>query len=535
MKIQRDTSTYRELDALSRRRGMSRREFMGRAAALGVLPIAAQLWATGAEAQTPVKGGLLRIALDGGSTSDSLDPNLFTGGNFPATLYHAVYDLLVQIGPDGGPAPMLAETWEPNDDLTVWRLGLRKGVTFHDGRPFTARDVAYSIGYLATEGSANGAVKRNMEKIVETKIEDDHTIILTLSAPNIDFPTVLSLRGTFIIPDGTTDFTNAVGTGPYAVESFEPGTRASLKKYDAFWTDQDGHFDEIRLLAISDAATRTNAVMNGDVDLANSPEVSTVQRLASVSGIEIFKADGGQHFTTAMNASMAPFDNPDVRLAIKHGVRRQEFVDKVLGGFGYLGNDNPIGRNYKYFNDSIPQREFDPERAKYHWEKAELGNAGLKLYASEGAYSGSVAAAQLVQASLSEVGIPIEVEAASGDGYWSDVWLKVPWCSVYWNGNATAGAQLSYYTTGNGYNDVSFNNARFDELLASAAKERDETLRGEMYGEAQQIFHDEAGTVVLGFNSYVSAGSSKLGHGKIGTITSLDDFLVTRRWWWKEA
>ena len=536
MALKSDRNGFRELEQLSHQRGLNRRDFLGRAAALGLLPVAAQLWANGASAQTPVRGGLLRMGLDGGDTTDSLDPRAYIGTPHVSQVYGCVYDSLTNIRPGGVVAPMLAESWESNDDATVWRFNLRQGVTFHDGRPFSAEDVLYSAAYLADELNIRGPVKTFYQSVTSVEADGDRTVVFTFAQPNYDVPTMMGIQGNIIVPAGTTDFSTAIGTGPYRVESYEQGLRARLVKYDGFWTDEEGHFDEVEIINIADASTRTSALRNGDVDVIYRPDVATASRLASQSGIELILAEGGQHYTTPMRVVSSPMDNLDVRLAIKYGVRRQEFVDRVLGGFGYVGNDTPIGPNYAYYNAEIEAREYDPERARFHLERAGISASDLPaLKASDGAFSGAVNAAQLVQASLAEAGIEIDIETVPGDGYWSDVWRVAPWCFCYWNGSVTIGQQLSYYSTGHSYSDTAFSNERFDALVAEAASERDEALRAEMYGEAQTILHDEGGTVVLGFSQFVHAGSDRLGHGELGGSAPVDDHALARRWWWNEA
>ena len=525
-----------ELEHLSRQSGLSRRDFMSRAAAMGLLPAATQLLATGAFAQTPVPGGLLRIGLDGGDTTDSLDPRAYIGTPHVSQVFSSIYDSLVLIKPGGELGPMLAESWDSNADATEWRFVLRQGVTFHDGRPFGVDDVIYSAAYLADELNIRAPVKSLLQAVASVEADGDNAVVFKLNTSNYDFATMMGIQGNFIVPAGTTDFTAPVGTGPYVLESYEPGIRARLIKYDEFWTDEEGHFDEVEIINIADASTRTSALRNGDVDVIYRPDIATASRLSSLPGIELVLAEGGQHYTTPMRVSSSPLDNLDVRLAIKYGVRRQEFVDRVLGGFGYVGNDTPISPNYAYYNDALEAREYDPDRARFHLEKSGVSASDIPvLKTSDGAFSGAVNAAQLVQASLSEAGIDIDIETVPGDGYWSDVWTVAPWCFVYWNGSVTIGQQLSYYTSGNAYNDAAFNNDRFDTLVANAAVERDETLRSEMYGEAQTILHDEGATLVLGFSQFIHAASSRLGHGELGGRTAVDDHSLARRWWWKEA
>ncbi len=515
----------------------SRRRFLGQTAAAGALAASGLLRSTSyAHASTPKKGGLLRMGLVGGSTTDTLDPLQFIGTTHVTQVYNAIFDRLTDVSPGGKIVPMLAESWEANADATVWKLLLRKGVTFHDGSDFSAEDVVYSLRRAAGEDNLRPSAKATAQAITNIKIEGPHSLVLELDGSRFDFDTEMSEQGLYMIKNGSTDFNQPVGTGPYVLESFEPGVRARVKKFDGFWSDAEGHFAEVEMINIADAASRSNAVRNGDVDVIYRPDVATASRLRSVPGIEFTLATGGQHYTTAMRVNVSPLDNNDVRLAIKYGIKRQEFVDKILGGFGAPGNDTPIGSSYAFFNDSLPQREYDADKANYHWKKAGIDtNSGLTLTASDGAFSGSVAAAQLMQASLGDAGINIDVKTVPGDGYWSDIWRVVPWCFCYWNGSAIIGNQLSYYTSSNSYNDAAWQNETFDKLVADAAIQRDTALRQELYGEAQRLLHEEGGTTVIAFASFVHAGSAKLGHGEVGALAPADDHSLARRWWWAES
>ncbi|WP_424978817.1 ABC transporter substrate-binding protein [Leisingera sp. S232] len=517
--------------------GLSRRRFLSQTAAVGALASSGLLLNPGkALANTPKKGGVLRMGLVGGATTDTLDPLQYLGTVHASQVFNCIFDKLTNVAPGGKIVPMLAESWDTNDDASVWKFALRKGVTFHDGSAFTAKDVAYSMKRAAGEDNTRPGAKAAAQAVTNIIVENDHSIVFELNGPRFDFDTEVSEQGLYMIKEGATDFANPIGTGPYSLVSFEPGVRAKVKKYAGFWSEDEGHFDEVELINMADAASRSNAVRNGDVDVIDRPDVATASRLRAVPGIEFAVATGGQHYTTPMRVNGSPLDNNDVRMAIKFGVKRQEFVDKVLGGFGAPGNDTPINSSYAYFNDSLEQRVYDPDKAMHHWKKSGLdASSGLTLTSSDGAFSGAVSGAQLIQASMASAGIDIKVKTVPGDGYWSDVWRVVPWCFCYWNGAATIGNQLSYYTSDNAYNDTAFQSETFDKLVADAAVQKDQALRAELYGEAQKILHEEGGTVTLAFASFVQAGSSKLGHGEVGALAPADDHALARRWWWAES
>jgi peptide/nickel transport system substrate-binding protein len=158
--------------------------------------------------------------------------------------------------------------------------------------------------------------------------------------------------------------------------------------------------------------------------------------LGRVPTLDILKTTGTQHFTFPMRVNAAPFDNYDLRMALKYAIKRQELVDKILLGNGEAGNDVPVNASMPYFNTELPVHEFDPEKAAEHYKKS--GHSGaIQLSVSDAAFTGAVDAAQLIAASAKEAGIEIELVREPSDGYWSNVWNKKPWCACYWGGRPT--------------------------------------------------------------------------------------------------
>ena len=126
-----------------------------------------------------------------------------------------------------------------------------------------------------------------------------------------------------------------------------------------------------------------------------------------------------------------PFDNYDVRMALKLAVDREELVQKVLSGHGAVANDHPIGPANPYYNTEMPQRAYDPDKARYHMKKSGLGETAFDLVVSDGAFQGAVDAGALIAESASKAGITINIERAPADGYWSEIWRQKPWCACY--------------------------------------------------------------------------------------------------------
>ena len=429
----------------------------------------------------------------------------------------------------------MAESWEASSDAETWTFNLRKGVTFHNGKSFGADDVIASLN-MHTEEGAKSAAKPIVAAITTMKKMNDHQIQFTLAAGNADFPFLLSDYHILMYPAGMIDeaIAKGIGTGLYKVVSFDPGVRCVLTRVDSHYKDgRAGWFDEIECIAINDSSARMNALMTGQVDAVNRVDFKTEPLLRANPNIEIFEVTGNMQYTFPMLTNQAPFNDVNVRKALKYGIDRQEMVDKILQGHGMIGNDHPIGPANQYLAKEIPQIELDLDKAKFHMKEAGLTELNVELSASDAAFTGAVDASQLYQASAKSAGININVVQEPADGYWSNVWLKKGWCACYWSGRATEDWMFSTaYESGVPWNDTHWENARFQELLLTARAELDSNKRREQYTEMQLICSQEGGTVIPMFANTVDAASTKLAHGPdIGNIWQMDSSRLTERWW----
>ncbi len=493
--------------------------------------------ATGLPAKAQQRGGTLRLGLAGANTSDSWDGRTHSDSYMIITAHGCVFDCLTEVAANGELVGELAESWEASADAKTWTFNLRQGVTFHNGKPFGADDVIESLQMHVAEG-AKSAAKPIVASITEMKKMGDHQVQFTLAAGNADFPFLLSDYHILMYPAGMIDeaIASGIGTGLYKVESFDPGVRTVMSRVDSHYKDgKAGWFDSVEVVAINDASARMNALMTGQIDAANRVDFKTEALLKANPNVEIFEVTGNQHFTFPMLTNQAPYDDVNVRKALKYAVNRQEMVDKILQGHGKVGNDHPIGPANQYFAADLPQLEYDADKAKFYMQQAGLDSLNVQLSASDAAFSGAVDAAQLYQASAGSAGINIEVVQEPADGYWSNVWLKKPWCACYWSGRATEDWMFSTaYESGVPWNDTSWENARFQELLLMGRAELDSGKRRDIYTEMQMIMSEEGGTIVPMYANYVDANSTKLAHGEdIGNLWQMDSSRIIERWWFK--
>jgi len=499
-----------ELDYLARlvRRGnLRRRDFMGRAAALGVTGASASSILMRTAFAQPVAGGDLIIALDGAGATDSLDPQTYTA-TYMQTVGYMWGNCLVEMDVNNEPVPELAESWEANADATQWVFKLRRGIQFFNGKEMTAEDVVYSINLHRGPDSTSGA-QGYLQPISDVRATDKYEVTIDLNEPVADVPQIISDYHLQIMPKDA-DPAAAIGTGAYTIEEFEPGVRTFGVKNPNYWKEGRGHVDTVEMLAINDLTARTSAVQTGQAHFVNRLDPKTVGLLARAPGVKIIEVTGAGHYTFPMRCDMPPFDNLDLRLAMKFAINRADIVDKILRGYGRIANDHPIPEFDPYFAAELPQRTYDPDQARHHFERS--GHSGpVTLQIADAAFTGAVDAATLYREHAAAGGIDLVIQRVPDDGYWSDTWMQAPFCGSYWGGRPTADLMLSVaYQSDAAWNETYWKREDFDTLLKEARGELDTAKRKEMYAELQRMVHDDCGEIIPMFNNYLYGAADNL-------------------------
>ena len=349
---------------------LTRRGFLHGSALVGIAAASGgALTGPAAAAQQPRRGGKLRLGLDGGSTSDTLDPAL-ASATFAFVLCNTWGDTLVESHPETGKAlPGLARSWDVSHDGVVWTFQLRQGVEFHNGKPLTVEDAVETLRRHSDKASRSGALGLlGGIKSIEGRGSE---LVITLKEPDADLPLVLTDYHLQIQPDGGRDDPKAaIGTGPYKLTNFTAGVRATFEKNANDWRDDRGFVDSVEITGINDPTARNSALISGQVDLVDTVEPSTVRFLKRAPNVQILRTSGKGFYSFLMHCDTAPFDNNDLRLALKYAIDRNEILDKILRGFGTIGNDYPVNENYALAPTDIEQRAYDPDKAAFHFKKS---------------------------------------------------------------------------------------------------------------------------------------------------------------------
>lgn len=510
---------------------LSRRELLKTSVAAG---IAMALPGTLLAQPQPKRGGSFRAGCSNGATSDSIDPATFSAGPAIYAMLGGCCNNLVEIDATGHVVPELAESWEPSPDAKTWTFKLRQGVTFSNGKSLTAEDVIASYNHHRGAESKSAA-KAILDSVIDIRADGENVVVFQLGEGNADFPFVAADYHLIIMQataEGKMDWQSGIGTGGYVLEEFDPGVRIRLNRRDDYWKSDRAWFDEVELLVVNDSTARQNALITGEVDAIDRVDLKTVALLARRPDINIEEITGTAHYTIPMHCDVAPFNDVNVRLALKFAIDREELVQKILRGHGRVANDHPIAPPNRFFADDLEQHSYDPEKAKYHLKQAGMDSLEVELSAADSAFEGAVDSGVLFKESASKAGIVITVKREPNDGYWSNVWLKKPFCFSYWNGRPTEDWMFTMvYARGAEWNESRWDNERFNQLLIQARSELDENKRREMYREMQVLVRDDGGSIIPMYNNYVDASSTRIAHGPLASNNFLDGWKFVERWW----
>ena len=505
--------------------GLSRRGFLQNAGALGLiaatpLPAYAQ--------STPKRGGTLAIGIEGASTGDSLDPRTFNSPYW-AVVAGTIFNTLVEsYGPTNELRPGLAKSWEDREGGKRWVFDLVEGATFHDGRPVTAADVIYSLQIHDAEDSRSNS-RAIVASVATFSAESPTRVVMDLHEANYFFPAMLSNYPLCILPEGTTTF-DGIGSGPYKLTRFSPGEVIETTRNDSYFKTDAAWVDQVVILAANDPAARASAFQSGQLHIASMLESRTAALLGSLPGKQLVAFQGAQFVGFNMRADIEPFNNADLRMALKLAIDRNDVLARVYGGMGRIGNDTPIPPNDPLFATNIPQNSYDPEKAADYFKKSGFSGT-LTLHTSEAASAPAVDMAALFKEHAAKAGITIEVVREPADGYWSNVWGQAPFHATVWAARPTADMILTTaYSTGSPGNDTHWSNPEFDKAIAAARSEADDAKRHEYYVEAQRILSLDGGAIIPVFGDVIEGLSSEL-QGYVPGTQPLANFRAAEQVW----
>ena len=501
-------------------RGLSRREALTSAAAgVAALSGTSLLSACGSSgsggtispaASKPVRGGTLTVAMISHGSAETLSVWQASTDLDECRIF-SLYDPLFEFDATG-PRPALAESAEPNADASTWTFQLRKGVTWHDGTPFTAADVVYTIQnwinpqnyYSYTIGAVVDAKK--VRKL------DDYTVELPLHFPVADLPSFSAFYEGYVIKAGTTekDFnTKPIGTGPFELVSFVPGQQSVFRANHSYWREGLPYLDKLVVdSSFTDDTARVGALESGTADTVPEMPFGLARANASSKSIRIESYVGASCYQFTMNLEQPPFTDVRVRQAMRLIADRPGIIEGALAGYGTPGNDLP-GSKLPYFASDL-KRERDLEQARFLLKQAGHSNLAVTLISSN-INSGLPDCATLFAQNAAEAGVKVNVKTIEPSIFYtsSGGYLKRAF-SVGCPGQGNDVPSLSEYYlitvwSNAAYPETHFADPAFDKLLLDAVGELDPAKATDKWHEVQQVQFDSGGYLIFSNLAYVDA------------------------------
>jgi peptide/nickel transport system substrate-binding protein len=391
---------------------MTRRGFL-RAAGRGGLGAAALAAGVGpGRGAWAQKKAVVTIAFP--ETVTTLDPQPAPRNSVRESMYEAVFDRYLRQDRQLRYHGHVVEAWQwASPDKMAMDLKVRQGVTFHDGSDLSAEDVAFSMERMKKDS----IYKATYAKVKEFQVKDRATLHLEFERFDPSFPRWLGFLASFVIPKahftrvGAEEFARKpVGSGPYRVVSFTPGSTLVLEAFDRYWKGAPP-IKRAVFKMVTDPTARVAEILSGNADVTAEVPVEEFARLSAQAGLRGVKQPVADMATIYVSPRFEPFQKEEVRLAVHHAIDKRALVEKVLLGFGHpmSTTEGPLYDAY----DPAAQFAHDPERARQLLQKAGHSPANplrLKAMTTRGARAKDFEVMTAITQMWKDVGIEAELE-----------------------------------------------------------------------------------------------------------------------------
>jgi peptide/nickel transport system substrate-binding protein len=516
--------------------GLGRRQFLRGIAAAGAAAGAGGLLAACGGPGTTTqankarvsrrRGGDLKLGLTGGSSSDTLDPHKSLT-YLDTSRLQSLYQPLVQLNGLAQVEYVLAESITPQrSSLANWIIRLRPGVTFHNGKDFTADDVIFTFRRVFSN-NFTGKSGLGPIDLQNTKALDKHTVSVKLTKPFASFAEQLAAfwYNLYIAPDGFNPAKPA-GTGAFVYQSFAPGQRSVFTRNPHYWKSGLPYVDTLTIIDFNDSTTLQDALTTGAIHGAGALDGPQIASLATTSGIKTVVSQSGEIIPFTMRVDQPPFNDVNVRQAMRLLVDRPQMIDSALDGYGVVANDVFSPYDPGFDHSLVRPAQGDIQQAKFLLKKANQEGLTVTLTTSAVA-SGTVAMATVLAAQAKAAGVTIRISNVPSGVFFGPNYLKWPFAQDYYNYYPYLSQVAESMLNGSPFNETHTSNPRYQSLYDQANAAASRSLRTEILHEMQNFDFNEGGYIIPAFIDTLDAYSDKItGYtaAKVGQPLSNFDF-----------
>ncbi|CUR74631.1 ABC transporter substrate-binding protein [Achromobacter xylosoxidans] len=514
---------------------------------IGALVLAAALPATQALAQT--KGGTLNMIVQPEppvivTAINQQGPTQFVAGK--------IYESLLTYSTDLKPQPGLAKSWEASSDGLTYTFHLQDNVKWHDGKPFTADDVVFTLSDMLPKTHARARVILN--KFVDSvQASDPKTVVIKLKSPFPAFMLMFEPGFAPMMPKhiyaGTDYMTNPanqkpIGTGPFVFKEWKRGEYIKLVRNPDYWKPGKPYLDELVFNVIPDAASRAVAFERGSVDVLRGGDVDNVdiKRLRALPKVEYTTA-GWEMFSPQayliFNMRKPPFDNLKVRQAVMAAINRNMVVNNIFFGLGKVST-SPFVTTEMFYDKNMPPMPFDMKKARALIKESGIKPGDYTIRQLSFPYGSTWdRLGEYTKQALEQLGFKVNLESTDAGGWASRTgnWdFDLTTNFTYQYGDPALGVQRLYISSnivkGSPFANVQgYSNPETDKQWEAAASEVDPAKRQALYTQLQTTLVNEVANgflVDMEFPTLYRANVKNLVKTAIGLNESFDDVYIEK-------
>src|SRR5579875_1667748 len=510
---------------------LSRREFLRRGSAIGLsAPVMGAILAACGGSSKPAKtssapaakrGGTLRLACQ--APAGAINPLTVADAGGLCMLQQTGEFLILDNNVKLMLQPMLATSWKPNGDASVWTFTLRSGVTFSDGSPMSADDVVYTFQQQSNPKNAANALSTFQGILAPEGVQkvDSHTVAFHLETPVGNFPYLVSSDNynAIIVKNGT-DFSKwqstVLGTGPFKLQSYTQNVGASFVANDKYWGPKP-LLAQTQFKFYAGQQPQILALQGGDVDAIAQFVPAGASSLLHSSAFKILVLKSSNHRELSMRTDLPPFTDPRVRQAVAYTLNRPNMVSALLYGDGGVANDYPFFPRFKATDTSVPQREQNIAKAKQLLAAAGHPHGiSAALYTEQ--FEEMPELAQVIKADAAKAGITIDLHILPQPQYYGKAtygnspWLDGEMSLVDYSNRGVPNVFLEAPLTSNGpWNAARFHNKTYDSLVKQFVAAVDLQSQRRIAGQIERLLLAETPIVIPYWISGLSASTPNVG------------------------